>query len=103
MVISTARPAPASSASSLPPARRSGGKDRSAARVSASRIGRLYVRQFSNGDVILVEPNPKEYVEKGRVKQPDRSTFAAWPHPIVADGGLFVRDHGTLVCWDIKK
>jgi len=65
--------------------------------------GRLYVRQFSNGDVILVEPNPKEYVEKGRVKQPDRSTFAAWPHPIVADGGLFVRDHGTLVCWDIKK
>lgn len=65
--------------------------------------GRLYVRMFSSGDVVLVEPNAKEYVEKGRVKQPDRSKFAAWPHPIVANGGLYVRDHDTLVCWDVKK
>jgi outer membrane protein assembly factor BamB len=65
--------------------------------------GRLYVRQWTNGDVVLVEPNPKEYVEKGRVKQPDRSKWAAWPHPVVANGGLFVRDHETLICWDVKK
>ena len=65
--------------------------------------GRLYVRLFSSGDVVLVEPNPKEFVEKGRVKQPDRSTYAAWPHPIVANGGLFVRDQNTLVCWEVKK
>jgi len=65
--------------------------------------GRLYVRMFSSGDVVLVEPNPKEYVEKGRVKQSNRSTFSAWPHPVVANGGLFVRDHDTIVCWDVKK
>jgi len=65
--------------------------------------GRLYVRRYSTGEIVLVEPNPKEYVEKGRVKQPDRSKFAAWPHPIVANGGLFVRDHDTLICWDVKK
>ena len=52
---------------------------------------------------MLVEPNPKEYVEKGRVKQANRSKLAAWPHPIVANGGLYVRDHDTLVCWDVKK
>ena len=65
--------------------------------------GRLYVRSFTSGDVFLVEPNPKEYVEKGRVKQPDRSKTAAWPHPIVANGGLYVRDMNVLVCWDVKK
>jgi outer membrane protein assembly factor BamB len=65
--------------------------------------GRLYVRRYSTGEIVLVEPNPKEYVEKGRVKQAHRSKFAAWPHPIVANGGLYVRDHDTLVCWDVKK
>lgn len=64
--------------------------------------GRLYVRAFS-GDIFLVEPNPKEYVEKGRMKQPDRSKIAAWPHPVVANGGLYVRDMGTLMCFDVKK
>jgi outer membrane protein assembly factor BamB len=65
--------------------------------------GRLYVRMFSSGDVVLVEPNPNEYVEKGRAKQTNRSAYAAWPHPIVANGGLYVRDHDTLVCWEVKK
>jgi outer membrane protein assembly factor BamB len=65
--------------------------------------GRLFVRRYANGDIVLIEPNPKGYVEKGRVKQPNRSKFAAWPHPIVANGGLYVRDHDTLVCWDVKK
>jgi outer membrane protein assembly factor BamB len=65
--------------------------------------GRLYVRRYSTGEIVLVEPNAKEYVEKGRVKQTDRSKFAAWPHPIVANGGLYVRDHDTLVCWEVKK
>jgi outer membrane protein assembly factor BamB len=65
--------------------------------------GRLYVRKYATGDVLLVEPNPKEYVEKGRVKQTNRSTYAAWPHPVVANGGLYVRDHDTLVCWEVKK
>lgn len=65
--------------------------------------GRLYVRAFSSGDVFLVEPNPKEYTQKGRLKQPDRTKYTAWPHPVVANGGLFLRDADTLVCFDVKK
>lgn len=64
--------------------------------------GRIYVRSFA-GDIFLVEPNPKEYSQMGRVKQPDRSKFAAWPHPVVANGGLYVRDMNVLVCFDVKK
>jgi outer membrane protein assembly factor BamB len=65
--------------------------------------GRLYARSHTTGDVVLVEPNAKEYVEKGRLKQPDRSKVAAWPHPVVANGGLYLRDQDVLVCYEVKK
>lgn len=65
--------------------------------------GMVYARSHQTGDVFLVEANPKEYVEKGRLKQADRTKTPAWPHPIVANGGLYLRDMGTLVCYDVAK
>ncbi len=65
--------------------------------------GRVYARSHNTGDVVIFEPNPKEYVEKGRLKQPDRSKTPAWPHPVVANGGLYLRDMSTLLCFDVKK
>jgi outer membrane protein assembly factor BamB len=64
--------------------------------------GHLYVRGHGTGEVVLVEANPKEYREKGRLKQPDRSKSQAWPHPVVANGGLYLRDQGVLLCYDIR-
>jgi hypothetical protein len=34
--------------------------------------GRLYYRT-EDGTMLLIEPNPKRYVERGRFEQPDRS------------------------------
>ncbi|MCS6866539.1 MAG: PQQ-binding-like beta-propeller repeat protein [Gemmataceae bacterium] len=65
--------------------------------------GRVYARSHNTGDVVIFEPNAKEYVEKGRLKQPDRSKTPAWPHPVVANGGLYLRDMSTLLCYDVKK
>jgi outer membrane protein assembly factor BamB len=65
--------------------------------------GRLYVRSHTTGDVFLVEANPKEYVEHGRLKQPDRADKPTWPHPIVANGGLYLRDQDVLLCYEVKK
>jgi outer membrane protein assembly factor BamB len=64
--------------------------------------GHLYVR--SEGDqVALVEANPEVYVEKGRFKQPDRTKGrAAWPHPVVVHGKLYLRDWDKLLCYDVK-
>ena len=62
---------------------------------------RLYVREHSSGDVVLVEPSGGGYKEKGRFKQPDRSKAQAWPHPVVANGGLYLRDQGVLFCYDV--
>lgn len=64
--------------------------------------GHLYVRGERSGDVALVEATPAGYKEKGRFSQPDRSERNAWPHPVIADGRLYLRDDDVLLCYDIK-
>ena len=63
--------------------------------------GRLYLRVHNTDDVVLVEPSSDGYKEQGRIKQPDRSKTQAWPHPVVANGGLYLRDQGVLLCYDV--
>jgi outer membrane protein assembly factor BamB len=79
-------------------------KDRSVGPASiCAADGRLYVRGYTSGEVALVETSPRGYQEKGRFKQPERSKISAWPHPVVANGGLYLRDQGVLLCYDIRK
>lgn len=63
--------------------------------------GRLYLRS-EEGAVLLVEPSKERFVERGRFEQPDRSSAMAWAHPIVANGKLYIRDQGLLLCYDVK-
>ena len=63
--------------------------------------GRLYYRT-EKGTMLLIEPNPKQYVERGRFEQPDRSKQPAWAHPVIANGKLYVRDQDVLLCYNIK-
>jgi len=63
--------------------------------------GRLYYRT-ETGAVLLIEPNAKEYVERGKFTQPDRSRLPAWAHPVVANGKLYIRDQDVLLCYDVK-
>jgi outer membrane protein assembly factor BamB len=64
--------------------------------------GHLYCRNEGGADVILVEANAKEYVEKGRFAQPERSNTNAWAHPVIANGKLYLRDQDKLLCFDVK-
>ena len=63
--------------------------------------GRLYYRT-EKGTMLLIEPNPKQYVERGRFDQPDRSQQPAWTHPVIANGKLYLRDQDVLLCYDVK-
>jgi outer membrane protein assembly factor BamB len=63
--------------------------------------GRLYYR-MENGTMLLIEPDPKKYIEHGRFEQPDRSSQPAWPYPVIANGKLYVRDQDVLLCYDVK-
>jgi outer membrane protein assembly factor BamB len=75
--------------------------------------GRLYVREHKGDRVLLVEPSPPEYREKGMLKlerpKDERPKGAkgplfgqAWAHPVVANGGLYLRDWTVLACYDVR-
>jgi outer membrane protein assembly factor BamB len=63
--------------------------------------GRLYYRT-EKGTMLLIEPNAKQYIERGRFDPPERSRSPAWSHPVVANGKLYVRDQDLLLCYDVK-
>jgi len=68
--------------------------------------GCLYVHG-ENGDVALVEASPESYREKGRFTPPDQpkrnqEMEKAWAYPVISNGRLYIRDLGTLWCYDIK-
>ncbi len=66
---------------------------------------RLYLHG-ENGEVALVEPSPEGYREKGRFTPPDQPKRSnpmekAWAFPVVANGRLYLRDHGMLWSYNI--
>lgn len=63
---------------------------------------RLYYRN-EGGPILLIEVNPKKYVEHGRFTPPARTGKPAWPHPVIANGRLYVRDQELLFSYDVKK
>ncbi|MEZ6091439.1 MAG: PQQ-binding-like beta-propeller repeat protein [Pirellulaceae bacterium] len=77
-------------------------KKRSVGKGSTSFAdGHLYVRS-EQGDVALVKASPEDYVEVGKFSQPDRSDKNAWPHPVISNGKLLLRDQDRMLCYDIK-
>ncbi len=62
--------------------------------------GRLYWR-FQNGVVVLAPATPEGYREVSSFKIPD-SDEPSWPHPVVVDGRLYLRDQDTLWCYDVQ-
>ncbi|MCX6924580.1 MAG: polyvinylalcohol dehydrogenase, partial [Verrucomicrobia bacterium] len=65
---------------------------------------RLYLHG-ENGEVALVEATPEAYHEKGRFKptdSPECGNSKAWAYPVVANGRLYIRDLGTLWCYNVK-
>jgi outer membrane protein assembly factor BamB len=64
--------------------------------------GALYFREEDSGTVVLVDPSPAGYRERGRLVQPDRAKEKAWPHPTIANGRLYLRDQDLLLCCAVK-
>lgn len=63
--------------------------------------GYLYIRS-EQGPVALAKATPAGYTETGRFNQPDRSGAAAWAHPVVSHGKLFLRDQDLLLAYDVR-
>lgn len=59
------------------------------------------------GDLAVLRATPDGFTEIGRFKLPknsptDRKNGAVWPHPVVANGKLYLRDFDYLFCFDLK-
>ena len=79
-------------------------KDRSIGKGSLTYAdGHLYLRAEGSGAVALIEATPDGYHETSEFTQPDRSNQHAWPHPVIADGKLYLRDQDLLFCYDVKE
>ena len=50
----------------------------------------------------LIEATPKEYHLKGQFKIKTKHG-ESWPHPVVLDGKLYLRDQHNLHCYNVKK
>jgi outer membrane protein assembly factor BamB len=62
--------------------------------------GQLYLLGESNV-VGLAEASPTGYTEKGRFQIADQG-YPSWAHPVVCGGKFYIRNQGTLACYDIK-
>jgi outer membrane protein assembly factor BamB len=62
-----------------------------------------------NGDAALVAATPEGYHEKGRFTPPNQPQHLhgpmekSWAYPVVANGRLYLRDQGTLWCYEVKS
>lgn len=77
-------------------------KERSAGKGATMYAdGRFYLRA-EQGPMALIKATPDGYEEVGRFDQPERSKMQAWAHPVVANGKLYLRDQGILLCYDVS-
>ncbi len=80
-----------------------GGDQRGAGSGSAAVLyadGNLYFR-YQNGTMALIEATPERYNLKSSFKLASVRA-ESWPHPVIADGKLLLRDQEVLMCYDIK-
>jgi outer membrane protein assembly factor BamB len=63
--------------------------------------GHLYFR-YDNAVMALIEATPASYNLKGSFKIGIKNG-QSWPHPVIADGRLYLRDQHEMLCYDIRK
>jgi outer membrane protein assembly factor BamB len=66
--------------------------------------GHFYCRaEGGAGTMVLIEATPTGWKETGRFDQPERTKKNSWPHLVIANGKLYVRDQDLLLCYDVRK
>jgi len=64
--------------------------------------GQLYYR-YENGLVALVDATPEGLKVKGKFMAEAAKNGPNWPHPVIHDGKLYLRNHDVLMCYDVRQ
>lgn len=78
-------------------------KSRSVGKGSLTFADGHLILRSEKGPIALVEASPKAYVEKGQFEQPTSSGRPTWPHPVISDSVLYIRDQDKLFAYDVRK
>ncbi len=76
--------------------------DRSCGKCSILHADRRLYCRDENGPISLVADDAKGFNLHGRFTPPHRSGQKAWPHLVVANGMMYVRDQNVLLCYDVR-
>jgi outer membrane protein assembly factor BamB len=76
--------------------------ERSAGKGSTLYAGGRFILRTEGGPVALIQASPDGMKELSKFEQPDRSDYQAWPHPVIANGKLYLRDQDILLCYDVS-
>src|SRR5207247_10331466 len=60
--------------------------------------GHLYYR-YQDGTMALVKVNPQKEEVVSKFKLPYDSGKMSWPHPVICNGKLYIRDMDVLMCF----
>jgi len=63
--------------------------------------GCFVLRSETRGTVGLIKATPDGYQETGRFMQPGVGKPKTWPHPVIANKKLYLRDQDLLLCYDV--
>lgn len=63
--------------------------------------GMIYFR-YQNGVVALVKATSSGFELNGRFAIPEPSGKPSWPHPVIANGKLYIRDQDKLHCYNVS-
>ncbi len=69
--------------------------------------GHLYCYGQNTGTVVVVKASPEGFDETGRFTIPKQTSKrkpagGIWPHPVIANGKMYLRDQELLFCYDLK-
>lgn len=76
-------------------------RDRSVGKGTLTYADGLLYLLGENNVVGLAEASPTGYKERGRFQIVDQG-WPSWAHPVVCGGRFYIRNQGTLACYDIK-
>jgi outer membrane protein assembly factor BamB len=64
--------------------------------------GLLYGLAEDDKTVLLIKPEPGEFVLVSQFELPHEAEGKSWAHPVVLDGRLYLRHAQYLYCYDVK-
>ena len=78
-------------------------RERSVGKGSIVVVDSKIILRSESGPIALVELNPQTFKQISKFDQPNRSRARAWPHPVVSNGVLYIRDQDILLAYNLKK